>query len=593
MGRPFDISVLNNELKKRVPGFDIKDSKYPRFVDLCKAMADKGHVRLFRASNMTFAALPDDPAQYGWGPNGLYQLPLGTDRPKTESTSKAPSHTVQSSHSAGGKSAGHSEPPKAAPTRPSSASTSRKPEGLTSVKSSNPVYQKVEREPAGANYTRVASSPGPVGSGMRSDQAVLPRSTSLQTGAQGPTAAKPAAAAATKATKPRDVRRKADVEAEALGAIMLILCENPSMKASGLGAKLIEHDRSLSEQVKIHFGGVTSFLKARPELFHLSDKTVNPGVALFTGQDSPAPSTPAPTKPAVKAPSAKAATWIASKQATTGGAATAVIRTVSRPPLPETPAPAHGRAAQASSGDAVSHGASQSYGQARVGDDVASQGEDVSTGYGRPGAGILSPKPGGPVNPGGSFRSGGEGQSYGSADRASTSGRGPVLQTGYGSTGGHRDGNWRSSANGAPGVSSAAFGAPPERGPSGWDPSAESRGANSTASSHPPERSSSDWGQSAESRGHDPGASRTPPGTGGPPKKAEWHLFVTHLPPDCPYAELKVVLSQFGEVHGLSLPRGRLFGFVRFTNPDSARQALAQGYAELGRKRILLKKYAS
>ncbi|GAQ81060.1 hypothetical protein KFL_000690380 [Klebsormidium nitens] len=590
MGRPFDISVLNNELKKRVPGFDIKDSKFTRFLDLCKAMEDKGHVRLFRASNMTFAALPDDPAQYGWGPNGLYQLPLGTDRPKTERTSKPPSQNLQTFHSAGGKLAGHSEPPKAAPTRATSASTFKKPEGLAPVKSANPAYQKVEKEPTSASHTRRASSPGPVASGVRSEQAALPRSTSMQTGAQGPTATKPAAAAATKAK--RDVRRKADVEAEALGAIMLILCENPSMKASGLGAKLIDHDRSLSEQVKIHFGGVTSFLKARPELFHLSDKTVNPGVALFTGQDSPARSTPAPTKPAPKAPSAKAATWIASKQAADGGAATAVIRTVSRPPVPEASAAAHSRAAQSSSGDAGSYGASQSYGGSRNGADVASRGEDVSTGYGRPGAGILSPKPGGPVNPGGSFHSS-EGQSYGSADRASTSGRGPVPQTAYGSTGSHREGNWRSSANRAPGGESAGFSAPPERGPSGWDQSTESRGVHSAASSYPPGRGASDWGQSADSRGGDSGASSTPPGTGGPAKKAEWHLFVTHLPPDCPYAELKVVLSQFGEVHGLSLPRGRLFGFVRFTNPDSARQALAQGYAELGRKRILLKKYSS
>lgn len=37
----------------------------------------------------------------------------------------------------------------------------------------------------------------------------------------------------------------------------------------------------------------------------------------------------------------------------------------------------------------------------------------------------------------------------------------------------------------------------------------------------------------------------------------------------------------------------RVFGFVRFTNPESAQEALARGSFELGKKRILVKKYSS
>jgi hypothetical protein len=33
--------ILILQLKKRIPRFDIKQTKYTRFVDLCKAMADK------------------------------------------------------------------------------------------------------------------------------------------------------------------------------------------------------------------------------------------------------------------------------------------------------------------------------------------------------------------------------------------------------------------------------------------------------------------------------------------------------------------------------------------------------------------------
>lgn len=250
-------------------------------------------------------------------------------------------------------------------------------------------------------------------------------------------------------------------------------------------------------------------------------------MALFTGQDrpNPQPSIKPSSKPPVsngstaqkKAPeqgvtAAPKADGLLKQGVANGGqngvGATAEVRTPYEQvsDRPTSSSSAHSRGSESGFGGLGSSGAHE-----------GTRGEGIHNAYTRPGGpGILSAKPGGPVGARASFRSS-DAHFHGPQDRASAFTRGPVSpQLGYGNSAAHRD----TSRSG-----------------------------------------SSDWGQSAESRGGNSGASSYPQGTGvgsaGPPKKAEWHLFLNHLPMDCPSAELKSVLSQFGEVHGLSLPRGR------------------------------------